>query len=228
MALWGAPWGLQATWGLPPAPGPVALCELVEGRVLVQMDDDPTNRKFRDMLCDMVFDAGLFGDVAAEVKAVFDLATTQGVHLDTIGSIVRFARQGVGDNDYRRFLQIQIELLISSARDEAEWTGTHANIITICRKFIGTGVPGKILLINMPPSSILLSVPGITIPDMDILLGFIRIALYAGVDGFALIGLTSASLWDSLSAVSVTNAGTWGSLSVPVPGASLWNSMTVF
>ena len=227
MANWGTPWGLGLTWGLPPAPGPAALCTASDARVLVQMDDDPANRKFRDFLCDLVHDAGVFQDVALDVQGAYDLAVAQGFALDAVGSFVGLTRQGVDDNDYRRYLQIQVELLISAARDEAKFTGTHANILTIARKFIGTGVALPIWLQNLPPYFIVLNLPSITVPEAQILVGFIRLALFAAVDGVMLLGLSPSSQWDSVSVGPLPNGGIWGSASVAIPGPAKWGSVVV-
>ena len=226
MARWGAPWGLAAPWGIEPRPGPAELCTFSDGRVLVQMGDAPDNRNLRDLICDLVFDNGTFQDVSGDVRDAFDVDHAQGVQLDAIGSTVGLQRQGFDDNDYRRFLDIQIDLLLSAARDEAEWTGTHQNILKITRTFIGTGVPDPIVLISLPPYGFLLSVPGITVADMEMLANFIRTAIYAGVLGQAIAVLASDSLWGSAS-IAITDGGIWGSASVVVAPSSIWGHAVV-
>ncbi len=226
MAKWGAEWGLGAPWGIEPLTGPAEVCTLADSRLLVQMDDTTGNRKFRDMICDLLFENGVFGDVAADVAAAFDVDVAQGVHLDSIGSVVGLPRQGFDDNDYRRFLQIQIKLLLSGNREGANSTGTHENILSICRTFIGPGVPDPILLTNLPPYAFLLTIPTITGPEMDVLATFLRTAVYAGVLGQAVVLLGPDSLWNSAS-VAVTSGGTWASASVAVAGSATWGRVVV-
>lgn len=229
MAIWGEAWGLEAAWGTVPFPGPEKVCELADERVLVQMDDTPGNRKFRDLICVFLYDMGVFGDVADEVKAAFDIDFAQGAQLDIIGALVGHARQGFNDNDYRRQLKIQIKLLLSGAREQAEWTGTHQNIVDICRTFIGDGVADPIVLDELAPStpySFLLTVPGLTIATAKVLASFVRVAVYAGVLGQMIIILAEDSLWGSAS-IAVPGSGIWGSASVIVPGSAIYNTAVV-
>lgn len=229
MSYWGTEWGTGFFWGSVPLPGPDDLCDLSDDRVLVQMDDSPGNRKFRDLLCDFLYDAGVFNDVAEDVRSAFDVNVAQGEQLDFIGALVGLARQGFDDNDYRRFLTIQIQLLLSGLREDAEWTGTHQNIVNICRTFIGDGVADPVVLDELAPStpySFLLTVPGLTIETAKILASFVRVAIYAAVLGQMIIILADDSLWNSAS-VAVPGGGTWGSASVVVPGAAFWNTAVV-
>lgn len=222
MAKWGSTWGLGFLWGNPEGPGPDKYCDIADGRVLAQMDDTPTTRNFRDLICELVKQMGTFEDVAIDVSEGFDVDVAQGVQLDSIGEVVGLKRQGFGDNDYRRFLNIQIDLLLGGARDESNWTGTHENILSITRTFIGTGVPDPIILINFPPYAFLLTIPNITLAEMDILTTFICKAIYAGVLGQVIVLLASDSLWNSDS-VAVTDGGVWGSASVAVVPSATWN-----
>lgn len=221
--LWGGTWGLGSLWGAPPGPGPQEVCDLVERRVLVQMDDSVGNRRFRDMLCNLLLDTGTFGDVAQDVSEAFDVTTAQGIQLDFIGSIVGLARQGFDDIPYRRFLEIQINLLLSAARDDGEWTGTVPNILTICRTFIGPGIPDPVVYTALPPYSFLLTVPGLTVPEAVLLSRFLCKAIYGGVLGQVSVILASDSLWDSDSVGPIANGGIWGSASVVVSPSSTWN-----
>ncbi len=227
MARWGAAWGLGFLWGIPPGPGPDALCTFSDGRVLVQMDDTPGNRNFRDFICDLVFDNGVFQDVAKDVEEAFNLDVAQGVQLDAIGSLIGLARQGFDDNDYRRFLQVQVDLLLSAARDEANWTGTHENILSIARTFLGPGATDPIVLINLPPYSFLLSVPTVDFENLQIGRTFLRTAIYAGVLGQIIVVLAADSLWDSDTIGPITDGGTWGSASVAVVPSATWNLVIV-
>jgi hypothetical protein len=190
------------------------------------MNDEAGSRNFRDFICDLVFDNGVFQDVIDDIKNAFDVDVAQGVQLDAIGSLVGLARQGFDDNDYRRFLNIQIDLLLSAARDDAEWTGTHENILKITRTFIGTGIADPIILLNLPPYAFLITVPSVSIDEMVILASFIRTAIYAAVLGQAIILLASDSLWDS-PAVAVTGQGDWASASVAVVPSATWNTVVV-
>ena len=217
-------WGLGDTWGIQALPGPDKYCTIADERVLAQMDDTPGTRNFRDMLCDFVFAMGTFEDVAIDVGEAFDVDVAQGVQLDAIGAVVGLPRQGFGDTDYRRFLNIQIDLLLSGARDEANWTGTHENILAISRTFIGVAA-GPIVLINLPPYSFLLTVPTITGAEMAVLATFICKAIYAGVLGQAITILASDSLWDSDAVGPIADGGIWGSASVAVVPNSTWNTV---
>lgn len=219
MAGWGTPWGTCSLWGVGVCQDEI--CDDADGRVLVQMDDTVGNRLFRDLQCDYVSSVGHFIDVAKDVEAGFDVDTAIGAQLDIIGSIVGLPRQGYGDTDYRKFLQIQTDILLAQAREDANWTGTGNNLLTICRTFIGTGVAQPILLVNITPYAFELSIPGITIADATVLVGFICVSLYAGVFGHAIFSLASDSLWGSEN-VAVPSVGTWGSENVVVAGASTW------
>lgn len=222
---WGlqaGPWGLEALWGLDSGPGGEEFCALAEERVLIQMDDAPTNRKFRDLVCIFVEALGDFKDVADDVAAAFDLDSAIGEQLDFIGAVVGLPRQGFSDTRYRTFLQIQVDLLLSAARDEANWTGTHNNILKICRTFIGPG-PDPIVLKNFSPYSFTLDVPGLVLSELEILLTFICKAIYAGVLGQVTIILASDSLWDSDSVGPIPDGGIWCSDSVVVNPCATWN-----
>lgn len=210
-------WGIEALWGIDRG-----LCVLVNDRVLVQMDDAPANRFFRDFLCVLSEGFDEFIDVSNEVKVAFDLNTAVGVQLDAIGSVVGLPRQGYPDARYRTFLKIQIELLLSAVRDEAEWTGTHENILTICRTFLGPAAP-TITLNTSGPYNFELSIPGITLSELNILVGFICKAIYAGVLGTVNFVIANDSLWDSDSVGPIPNGGIWCSDSVAVVPCATWN-----
>jgi hypothetical protein len=57
------------------------------------------------------------GEIAASerVAAEFDLETATGYTLDLIGSVLQKTRQGLPDDEYRLVLQIQVQILLSSA-----------------------------------------------------------------------------------------------------------------
>lgn len=187
------------------------------------MDDRPGSRIFRDLMCELAVSFGIFDDVMTDVSEGFDLDSAAGVQLDAVGSVVGLPRNGYGDSDYHRFLDIQVNLLLSAARDDAEWTGTHENILAISRTFIGPAVLDPIVLINLPPQSFLLTVPNITAQDTAVLAAFLTSAVYAEVLGHMLIVLATNSLWDSAS-VAVPGGGTWGSASVVVASSAVWGT----
>lgn len=222
MTVWGkeSTWGQGNFWGLSAPSNASLFCDLAQDRVLIQMDDTTGNRKFRDLICLLVEDLGRYQDVAEEVEAAFDLATADGVQLDTIGSVVGLPRQGLTDARYRTFLEIQVDLLLAGSRDGGEWTGTHNNILSIVRKFIGASA-GTITLTNLPPYAFTLDIPGIVLSEMLILVRFLCQAVYAGVLGSVTFTTANNSLWDSDS-VAITGAGDWCSDSVTITPCAEW------
>ena len=216
---WGNKWG--NLWGLSSGDGPERACAFAQDRVLVQMDDTTGNRKFRDMLCELVAGLGNFEDAALDVSRSFNLDTAVGDQLDKLGRILKLPRRGFDDDRYRTFLFIQRDLILSSKREEANFTGTHNNLLRIVRTFIGAG-PDPIVLKNYQPYSYTLSIPGIALDELLILVSFICVATWAGVLGQTIFVLGPNSLWDSDSVGPIPNGGIWGSASVVVPGAAVW------
>jgi hypothetical protein len=202
-----------------------SFCDLVEERMLLQMSREAPHTKFRDLLCALARPFARIFDTALTVHHAFDLddPATEGDALDKIGSIVGLRREGFPDERYRDFLRIQVELLLAVARDEAEWTGTGENILRIARTFIGPTPGDAIVLLNAPPYSYLLSVPGLDLDEAFLLRRFLRVATYAGVLGIMAIVLADDSLWES-DAVSVTGGGIWCSASVSVTGCATWGT----
>lgn len=221
MSLWGLDpgWGACQLWGVGTCQDEI--CKLGDERVLVQMDDAPANRKFRDLICIFLEGLGHYADVAESVAAAFDVDSAVGEQLDFIGGVVGLPRQGFSDARYRVFLNIQIDLLLSANREGANWTGTGNNILKIVRTFIGPGVD-PIVLTNFPPYSFLLSIPGITLSELEILINFLCVALYAGVLGQTVFVLGPDSLWDSDSVGPIVDGGIWCSASVPVVPCAVW------
>lgn len=197
------------------------VCKLGEERVLIQMDDAPDNRKFRDLICVLLEGLGEFQDVARAITAAFDVETAEGEQLDFIGSVVGLPRQGYTDDRYRTFIQIQIDLIQTARQEGANWTGTHNNLLRIIRTFIGDG-PDPIVLSNFPPYSFTVTIPGIVLSEMQILINFLCVALYAGVLGQTIFTLAPSSLWDSASVGPITDGGIWCSDSVPVVPCAVW------
>jgi len=162
---WGELWSLCSLWGLGSGTGPKEFCALADERILIQMDDAESNRKFRDLICIFVEGLGHFADVAQDVSLGFDVTTATGQQLDFIGAVVGLPRQGYPDARYRVFLEIQIDLILSAIREDANWTGTHNNILKIARTFVGPLAP-PITLSNLPPYSFSLDVPGLVLSEL--------------------------------------------------------------
>lgn len=211
--------------------GPQEFCELGECRVLSQMPDGSNGpsdtRVLRDLICIFLESLGVIRDVAIEVGEAFDVTTAVGEQLDFIGSVVGLPRQGFSDDRYRTFLQIQIELLLSATRDEAEWTGTVPNILRICRTFIGAAVVDPVVYRGIPPYSYDLTVPGVTLVEIPQLIRFVCQATYAGVLGQIVIQLGANGVWDSdpANVGPIANGGVWDSDPAnvgPLVGASVW------
>ncbi len=172
----GTPYGVDALWGIETDDNAALFCENAQERVLIQMDDTVGSRQFRDLVCIYVERLGEYVTVANEISAAFGVTTAQGEQLDMIGSLIGLPRQGFEDDAvYREFLKIQIDLILAASRSEANWTGTHNNILSICRTFMGAiGVGGTIVLNNFAPYSFSLSIPSITDPaEFNILIGFL-------------------------------------------------------
>ncbi len=216
----GNTWGTCALWGT--ARCQDEICELADERVLIQMDDTVGNRKFRDFICILVEGLGHYIDVARVVEAVFDVDTATGEQLDFIGGVVGLPRQGFPDARYRDFLKIQIDLILSSQRDEGNWTGTHNNILKIIRTFIGSTPGQPIVLTNFPPYSFQVTIPGIVLSELQILINFLCVALYAAVLGQVLFTVAGDSLWDSDSVGPIPDGGIWCSDSVAVVPCATW------
>lgn len=214
-------WGGSSLWGASSAWGAsYEFCDLADDRVLVQMDDQTGNRKFRDLVCDFVEGLDLYAEEARLVGEAFDVDTATGVQLDAIGAVIGLPRQGFPDDRYRVFLKIQSDLLLSAARDDANWTGTINNILTICRTFVGPGP--TVTFQNLPPYSFSLSIPGVAADEIRILVRFLCVALYAGVYGQFIFIVAPDSLWDSDAVGPLPDGGIWCSTSVAVPNCATY------
>lgn len=216
----GFPSGTSAFWGA--QIGHVFACGLVEDRVLVQHPNAPGERQFRDWLCAFAEQAGELLDASTDVRDGFDLDTAAGAQLDLIGGMVNLPRSGFSDDRYRTLLSIQIELLISNRTGTPNWTGTHNNILRICRKFIGAAVLNPVVLLNTPPYSFTLSVPGVTLDELDILIRFVCQAAYAGVLGQVIILPSGGDVWGSAHG-AVAGQGVWCSAHGAVAGCAEWS-----
>lgn len=201
---------------------PADFSELADTRCNLQMDDETGHRQFRDFLRVLAEQPQLFYEVALDVRDGFDRETAVGDQLDMIGSIVDLAREGFADDRYRELLDIQIELLLSAARDDAEWTGTVENILRIARKFVGPGDP--IVYTAAPPYDFLLSVPGLDMAESQLFMRFIRKAIYAGVLGAVIVSLDEGFIMGSVF-VSVPGADIMGSTDVAVTDAAVMGTV---
>ena len=222
MAKWGKPRGLNSPWGIGPGPNAIAFGELAKCAPLIQMNSEPP-AIFRDVQCIFAERWGNFVDVMLDVLEGFDLDAAQGAQLNAVGSMVGLPRNGFGDDRYRVLLNIQIDLILSARRGEANWTGTVNNLLRICRTFIGpTGNP--IIYVPKPPYDFELTIPDIaTIEEFLALFRFLCIATYAGVLGRAVFLLPGGQVWDSGSVGPLPNGGIWGSASVAVAGSGIWS-----
>lgn len=216
---WGLPWSVESTWGIDEDPNVVNICDLADDRVLIQMDDTAGNRKFRDLICDLVGPLGAYITVLRDIQQAFNLDFAVGEQLDFVGSVLGLKRQNFGDDDYRRFLKIQRDLILGAFRKDANWTGTINNILTICRTFTPTAP--SIVLVNFGGYSFELSIPSLSAAEFQVLNDFICKALYAGVLGQVIEVFDAFSLWNS-DDVAVTGGGIWCSDDVTIPNCATW------
>lgn len=217
--LWGGSWGAGSPWGLGVDTGDT-LCDQIKLLVWSWTSQSPDNTL--KTLCALVAKENARQiDVLAEVLAAFSLDDATGDRLDKIGSLIGLPRQGFADDRYRVFLQIQAQLVLSAESEEKPRTGSHENILTICRTFIGSGVPDPIVLLNLPPLAISLTVPGVTVAEAQQLAAFITVAVDACVYGLIIFSTSTGSLWGSRN-YAITGAGTWGSRNYVIAGASTW------
>jgi len=218
MAFWGEGWGEDFEWGLS-AVGEEWACDLTQARLLHW---HPEASNIRNWFCAYGEHVGSDIDTLVALPHAFAVEFAVGAQLDVLGSIVGLPRSGATDTRYRTLLRIQIRLLLSAAREDANWTGTTNNLLGIVREFIGPG-PAPIGLVNLPPKSFLLTIPDITdTSDLHVLISFLTKAVYSETVGYVLFATaTEGSVWGSES-VAVPGAGIWGSASVVVPGAATW------
>jgi hypothetical protein len=226
MSSWGlgTPWGLAGPWGSG-GDGEEFACNFAQDRVLVQHPDITGERKFRDWICKFAEGAGKYLDVATDVKNGFDLDTAIGYQLNAIGRVVNLPRYGFNDTDYRRFIRIQINLLISSRPSNPNWVGTHNNLLRICRAFITPSVLSPVVLTSSTPYNYTLSVPNVsTLEELKLLTYFVCQATWAGVLGQIIYtGITSNNtVWDSVHGV-VPDGGIWCSVHGVVPNCGEWS-----
>lgn len=230
MASWGAGtlWGGIALWGAA-APAAHEICDLVERRILFQMDSTIGNRDFRDFMCIHAEPFGQFTDVADEVADGFNLNTAIGIQLDMIGSVIDLPRSGFDDDDdYRTLLKVQATILMGQT--DGDWTGSVNQILTMVRTFIDHFAPtaSPIVYTLSPPYAFSLSIPSVLSgPEFGVLFRLLCKAVYAAVLGFIELVPVGDNLWDS-SHGAVTNSGIWCSSHGPTatPCAN-WSGLVV-
>jgi hypothetical protein len=177
------------------------------------------------MMCIFAEAFGDFQAVAFDVRDGFDVATAVGVQQDAIGAVIGLTRQGFDDARYRTFLEIQIDLLLSAQREEANWTGTINNVLTICRKFIGTGVALPIIYQGAPPYAFLLTIPGgLPVNEIRLLFQFVCKAIYAGVLGQTIFVPAGDNLYDSVN-VAIPNSGIYCSVNVVIANCAVYSTI---
>lgn len=216
--FWGKPWGSTSLWGLTGST-PAEICDGMDADLQSYV---PLNSTTKKLFCAiMSAQLGLQSEVLQEILAAFVREDATGDRLDKIGAIVGLPRRGYSDDRYRLFLAIQSELLLAAQSEEKGRTGSCENILKICRTFIGDAVADPVVLLNLPPLGLVLSVPGVTIGEANLLASFISTAVDGAVYGLIIFSTSSGSAWGSRS-VTVATGGTWGSRSVAVAGASTW------
>lgn len=227
MAKWGHPWGLCNPWGVLSGPCVDLLCELSEQRILVQMDDQTGNRKFRDLMCIFVDPFGEYADVANDVGLGFNLETAVGQQLDFIGAVIDLQRSGFDDDFYRTILRIQAEIL--RGQTDGDWTGSVNAILTMVRTFIGPAVITPIEYVLVPPYSFQLIIPAVLTPtEIKVLFRLICRAIYAAVLGFLEFVFPGDNLWDSDPGGVVAQGGIWCSAHGPTVGTcAVWSYVIV-
>lgn len=209
MAKWSveSTWSVENLWGIPTSGFEAALCKLADERVLVQMDDAETNRKFRDLMCIFAEPFGKFADVATDVQNAFDITTAEGEQLDFIGRVIGLQRSGFGDTFYRTILQIQSTIL--QGQTEGDWTGSVNQILSMVRTFIGTGVAQPVEYTLVAPYGFELLIPSTLTPtQIKVLFRLICRAVYAGVLGFVTFVAPGPNLWQSHHG-AVANGAIW-------------------
>ena len=217
MAQWGTEWGLDNPWG-GAAHGAFALedCETAKCHLLMQHRGLSTENLLK-LACIIGKLFGKVRDEAKDVENAFDLDDAVGDQLDKIGSTVGLPRNALTDTEYRKFLNIQILLILES-------TGTGENILSILRTFIGPSI-NPIVIVNSPPYGFSVSSLDITPADWDALVPIVRKALIAAVMGIVLAGLPGSLTYDSIHpGAPITGTGVYDSThaGAPIAGAGVY------
>lgn len=168
----------------------------------MQHPDAEGERVFRDWLCEYAYHAGMYIDVARQVRDAFRIETAEGVQLDMIGAVVGLPRSGYSDTRYRALLQIQAIILSGDV-------GTVDAVLRVVRLFIGASVLSPIVLLQAPPYSFSLTVPGgLSLIDTLVLASFVRRSIYAAVLGQMIVSLDDL-VYCYLVAGDTADAGTY-------------------
>lgn len=223
MAVWGSSWGLGFPWGVGPAGEfESADCELAKDRLLMQHRGLSTDNLLR-LACIVGKVWGNVRDEAAATRDAFVLDAAVGDQLDKIGSLVDLARNSLDDDEYRKFLRIQV-LLISDS------TGSGENILEILRTYLGPTV-NPITLINSPPYHFTVTSLDMLEDDWDTMIPILRKALIAGVLGTAIGALAGSIVWGSQTAgAPIVGTGVWDSQTAgaPIVGTGVWGYQIIF
>ena len=219
MSFWGAPWGDCGPWGTGSCVDEA--CEFADTRVLVQFKPKTeAHHRFRDLICIIAEEFAQIREVMGQVALAFDVSSAVGDQLDKIGAVVGLPRKGYTDDRYRTFLEIQIDLLLSARREDANWTGTGNNILDIVRKFVGPS-PQPVQIQNIPPYSYTLSTPDLPESEVELLKTFICRATYEGVLGYIYFEISDGGVWGSVHG-PVPDEALYGSVHGPVVGEGLY------
>lgn len=204
MSGWGLGdgWGLGLPWGADNV-GEEYGCALAQSGILSQSQGG----NFSLWMCAFGEEIGSNFDTLVDITNAFNIETAVGVQLDVIGALVGLPRSGSDDNRYRTFLAIQSELLLSAVTGDGNWTGTTQNIINICRRFIGVGSGDPIIAVTQPPYAFTLTVPDISLFEMEILASFLRKAIYLGILGHTVFVPEGDNLYCYEIAADTPNAG---------------------
>jgi Protein of unknown function (DUF2612) len=144
-----------------------------------------------------------------------DIYTAAGVYLDSIGNLVQQARNGLGDDDYRRFLFARIRTNRSDGRRET--------LITIARLILND-TAARVVVNNQGPAAVVVRIESSLIPDAlaAILIGFLTEAVGAGIG--MMLESSPDTLADQfalpLAAFATAGAYTAGQTTITVDDAS--------
>lgn len=212
--LWGAAW--SGLWGAGGSAAEVICAEAFED-LQSYVPEDGNTHKFTCAL--VATQGGVFVETTTAVIGGFGIDTATADRQDKIGAIIGLPRRGVTDDTYRLYQTIQAELLLAAQSDDKPRTGSSENILSICRTFIGAAVVSPIVLLNVPPLSILLSIPSLAVAQAEQLAAFIRIAVDAAVDGLILFeDPDNGAVWDDTRVSVSGTTAVWDDTRVSVSG----------
>lgn len=96
-------------------------------------------------------------NVAGQLKTMRSLATAEGVNLDVIGVIVGQARDGMIDDDYRRYIRARILVHRSN--------GTMDQLIEITKAILNVLETGHVIIRGINDASFILEVRDFAVTD---------------------------------------------------------------